>query len=91
MRYVASFHEHEGAPGSGLMEKVSPAEVLNSIRDAGYALTDFARSWGTVAPIDNGGSWADLYDADQWDGVSYGEPITRLSFGPRGGIHSSDF
>jgi hypothetical protein len=91
MRYVASFHEHEGAPNMGLLEEVSPQEILNGIHDAGCALRDFAQSWGTVAPIDVGGSWADLYDASEWDGVSYGEPLTRLSFGQRDAIVRNDF
>ena len=41
-----------------------------------------ARDSGHDYMLANGGpaSWADLYDASGWDGVSYGDPYARLEF-----------
>ena len=36
-------------------------------------------------------SWVDLFDAEAWDGVSYGDPYARLEFGPRMGIKVEEF
>ena len=36
-------------------------------------------------------SWVDLFDAEAWDGVSYGDPYARLELGPRGGITVEEF
>jgi hypothetical protein len=88
MRYAMDFHAHEGAP-SGPMD-VS-ATTADSLASAERAFLNFARRWGTIARIENGGSWADLYAADQWDGISYGEPIIRLKFGAGGRIEQSPF
>jgi len=36
-------------------------------------------------------SWADLFDARAWDGISYGDPYARLEFGPRMGVKVEEF
>lgn len=30
--------------------------------------------------------WMEVFDADSWDGVSYGDLVGQLHVGPRGGV-----
>lgn len=67
-------------------EPPSECNTFSNITDAMSTYKEWARNSGhdyILADGYGGGpaSWVDLFDADAWDGVSYGDPYARLEFG----------
>jgi hypothetical protein len=81
------FHPHDGAPTGPMMEEVSESEVLAGRSGSGEEFRRRTRNEGEEKPPVDGGSWADLYDAEAWDGVSYGYPVYRLTWNRNRSIH----
>lgn len=83
--YVFLFHDGIG-PSNPYPD---PPSEDNQAANIGQALTRFqeiARATMRDQPTDDGGAWADLYSAEDWDGISYGDNLVgRITIGPRGG------
>lgn len=57
--------------------------AADSIDAAKRVLLDLARATYRETPTESGGPWLDVYAADQWDGISYGEMLGQITLGKR--------
>ena len=92
IRYAVVPHDGLG-PGGGFPEPPTThggiAEVVTSLRAAERSFRRWLVDSGNDQRRGPGDAQAraEIYRADDWDGVSYGDPLWRLTCsGPRGGI-----
>jgi hypothetical protein len=98
MRHPRKIHASFQTFGSSnpFPEPPSRRNTLTSVADAKNYYRNEARDSGHDYMLADGygggpASWVNLFDADAWDGVSYGDPYARLEFGPRMGIKVESF
>jgi len=91
-RYAVVPHDGLG-PGAGFPEPPTThggtAEAVTSLKAAERVFRRWLACSGNDHPRAPGyaAAWAEIYRADDWDGISYGDPVWRLTCsGPRGGI-----
>ena len=81
-----------GAYGAAMKTRFNgfgTAEAVTSLKAAERVFRRWLACSGNDHPRAPGyaAAWAEIYRADDWDGISYGDPVWRLTCsGPRGGI-----
>lgn len=77
-------NDHGDIVGSNVID-------VTTLRHAEETFGDLARQTMRDIPTDDGGASADIMRVDPERKVPYGEPLYRLTIGPRGGIRRETF
>lgn len=57
--------------------------AANNVNEAKAILARLSRATYRETPTEDGGPWCDVYRTDQWDGISYGDPVAQVKLSRR--------